>query len=142
MEADIYVGDEVGEMMDEMGMPGSVVWDEIDQYADEVKTEKGSVVTLPMDLTSPGSVRVPCPLGMRGSVVLLCASGELRVATETCEPMPQGICSAVGNVCGDPGACTDSLPAARCAAVQRRGRCSVPQFATGCCHTCNSDGTE
>jgi hypothetical protein len=100
----------------------------------------GSKLTLPRDLSSPGSIRVPCPKGMKGSVVLVCTDGELQVALETCEPMPAGVCEAVGLVCGDPAACTDTLPASRCAAAQRRGRCDVPQFATGCCSTCGSDG--
>jgi hypothetical protein len=101
--------------------------------------KKGLKVSLPTALTSPGSIRVPCPPGKKGSVVLLCTDGVLRVAAETCEPMPRGVCEAVSKVCGDPEDCVDTLPESRCAAVVRRGRCDMSQFATACCATCRSD---
>jgi hypothetical protein len=108
----------------------------------EGEDSEGYDIILPMTISAPGSIRVACPKGMLGTVVLECSLPEYNLATlavrsSACEAIHDDICESFGAACGMCG--KDAPPADRvgyCDSVKRQGLCSKPKYKMQCEETC------
>jgi hypothetical protein len=105
--------------------------------------EAGSIA-LPMSLTNPGSIRIACPKGMLGTMVLSCEGSaadpgvpEVRVTADDCEEIHDDVCHSFGAACGMCG--KDKPPGGKagyCGQVKRQGLCAKPKYFDQCQETC------
>lgn len=98
---------------------------------------------LDADLYVGGQQRRPCPKGHVGSVLLECqetSTGEVElvVLEESCEEIPDDVCSAFGVACGVEPECLNLDGDARCSLVQERGLCSKTRHAEKCRKACEA----
>jgi len=62
---------------------------------------RGTTVTPMGMITDPGTERISCPEGFIGDATLLCMNGQLTVAADACQMVPEAICLAFNGACGE-----------------------------------------